>query len=235
MTSSTVTGLVVIVGIGLVALAVAAWLDWRSKRRAEQALHAAPSAPPGDPDRAEGPAPSYATADELLESAEPVVLDAEQAAALSTELNQPDALRLQGGLITPELATHAHPARTVLRPTKVLVTDRIGSVREVLPSLERSLREHTPVLLAATEIDAEVVSVVAVNLAQGRLRAAALVLAPQELARLAEFTGATALAQTDLQAGYIPHSVYGQASLVVIDQDSTTVLTSADAPDLGQR
>lgn len=226
------SGLIAIVVIGVLVLAIAAFVDRRSARRAQQALHGAAPIPGVD---AELPAPQYTTADDVLRDRTDVRLSADEQAALDGELADPDALYLSAGLLIPELATHANPPRVILRHAKVLVGDRIASVREVLSSLERSVVEDVPVVLAATSIDPEVLDVLAVNLAQGRLQAAALELTPDELTRLAQYTGATALAQTDLQAGYVPYAVYGSASLLVIDETSTTVLTTPDVPDLAQR
>jgi hypothetical protein len=232
MTTSTVQGVLTIIAIGVLVLAVAALVDWRSKRRAEATLAAPPTSETtaGSP----LPTPDYVTPETLNRTAvapEPITSD--EAAALASAEAEPSTVRFGRGLLDPRQANRRDPERLVLNGALVLVvSDGIGSPQEVLQTLDRAARTHEPIVLASSAIDPEVVDLVSVNAQQRVISAGTLVLPADALELLAATTGATALTRADLQAGYVPHSAYGRAAWVTADAEHTTIvpLTSDDGP-----
>ncbi|WP_022911035.1 hypothetical protein [Aestuariimicrobium kwangyangense] len=231
MTTSTVQGVVTIIAIGVLVLAVAALLDWRSKRRAETIL-AAPTSETiaGEP----VPVPDYLTPETLQKTAKaPEAVTPDEAEVLASAEAEPSTLHFDHGLVDPRQANRSDPERLVLNgPLVLVVSDGIGSPQEVLQTLDRAARGNEAIVLASLAIDPEVVDLVSVNAQQGVINAGTLVLPREALESLAAATGATALSRADLQAGYVPHSAYGRAAWVTADAEHTTIvaLTSDDGP-----
>ncbi|MGJ6980002.1 hypothetical protein ACSDQ9_05655 [Aestuariimicrobium soli] len=233
--TSTVQGVLAILAVGLLVLTVAALVDWRSKRRADRELSSPPTSetPDGEP----LPTPDYVSADELERSAvTPVPLTPDEASALAAASTSPATLHLTTGLADPRQATRTDPAApdrramVLTHPLFLVVRDGIGSPQEAMQTLERAARSKEPLVLASSAIDPEVVDLVTVNVRQGILDAGTLVLADEDLDRLATTTGATVVQRSDLQAGYVPHSAYGRAAWVSADAGSTTVVP-VDPPE----
>lgn len=225
--SSTLQGVLTILVLGLLVLLVAIGLDWRSKRRVDRALATPPTTetPAGEP----LPTPDYVSADDLNRTRrDPVPLTTDEAEALTEASADPGTLHLASGLADTRQTNRTNPNQLVLEHALVLVVrDGIGSPREALQTLERAARGQESIVLASSAIDPEVVDMVTVNVQQGVLSAATLVLGSDDLTRLATTTGATILGRADLQSGYVPHSAYGRAAWVTSDADSTTVVPVA--------
>ncbi|MGA4508778.1 hypothetical protein ACQB6R_11865 [Propionibacteriaceae bacterium G1746] len=211
---------ILVVGIGL--LLIAAWADWRSERRAREALAAVP-------DRggamADAPTPTYVpepTPDELPRRSP---LTEDEAAALARDLATDDARILPAVLADERLATNAEPQRAIVRGPLVMVChEGIGSLREVLPTLERAAQQKTAIVLVAPSFDTEVLDVLHINAQRGLLQGLPLAADEDTCRQLAEQTGATPAPRSDLQSGYLPHAIYGRALLVVAGLDQTVVV-----------
>lgn len=228
--SSTLQGVLTIIGVGLLILVIAAALDLRSKRRADRALATPPSTE--TPDGTPLPTPDYVSADALSRSEQaPSPLTADESAALASATQTPTALHLARGLADPRQGTRTNPddpsaaPRAVLEhPMVLVVSDGIGSPREALQTLERAAKAKEAIVLASSAIDPEVVDMVTVNVRQSVISAITLVLDADDLTALAATTGAGVLTRADLQSGYVPHSAYGRAAWVIADADETTVV-----------
>lgn len=219
--NDTLAGVLWILGVGITLLAIAAWLDLRSKRRAERAVDEQLAAATGAD---ELPTPDYVSEREAHRPATAQALSAEERSAIDEALAEGSGVRFAAGWPDARLANDGD--RLALTHVQVLACEAVGSLREVLLPLERAAKAQTPLLLACGALDPEVADVLVVNGARGTLRATAVVLGPDDLGRLVELSGATLLSRTDLQAGYVPHSASGLLDHVVQDASSTTVVVA---------
>lgn len=214
----TTTGVLLILGIGLSLLALASWADWRADRRAREAMAAAP-------DRGE-PLQGLATPEYVQQPEAPtraLLTDAERQ-ELEEQLSGSGVHELTAALADLRLVTHSQPNRAILRGPLVMVCpEGIGTVREVLPTLERVLAQRSSLLLAAPTLDAELLDMLHANAARG-LRVAPIRAGATTCVQLCELTGAEPVTRADLQAGYVPHSAYGRALLVTASQDGCTLV-----------
>ena len=218
----TLVGVILILVVGVGLLTMAAVADWRSTRRAVAALAEAPDR---GPVMADAPTPEYIPEPTPDERPRRSPLSVDEKAALDAELGAEESHTLAAVLADARLATSAEPQRAIMRGPLVLVCpEGVGSVREILDTLDRASRQKSGIVLAAPTFDPEVLDVMSVNVDRGMLEALPLRASAQVCQELAELTGATGVPRSDLQAGYLPHSVYGRALLVVAGLDQTVVV-----------
>ena len=217
-----VLGVIIIMAGGIALVAIAALLDWRSQKRLDAAMRQAPDRGPA---LAEAPVPDYIPAPLELDRPPRQPLTSEEQAALDEDLATEQKRNVTATLADDRLATASDPQRAILRGPLVLVCpEGIGALREVLDTLERAVQQKTGIVLVAPTFDPVVLDVLSVNVDRGILAALALRADADTCAQIAELTGATGVPRSDLQAGYLPHSVYGRALLVVAGTDQTVVV-----------
>lgn len=215
-------GVVIIIVGGIVLLAIAALADRRSRQRLEAAMTEAPDRGPA---MAEAPVPTYIAPPTADERPARHPLTEQEQAALAEDLDTDQTHTVEATLADERLATTSEPQRAILRGPLVMVCpEGVGSVREVLDTLERSAQQKSGIVLAAPSFDAEVLDMMSVNADRGTLESLPLLASAEVCTRIAELTGATGVSRADLQAGYLPHSVYGRALLVVAGLDQTVLV-----------
>lgn len=218
---STLGVAIILVG-GIALLAIAALADWRSKRRIESAMQEAPDRGPA---MAEAPVPEYVPEPTAEQRPLRHPLSAEERAALDDDLATEQKRTVAATLADVRLTTHSDPARAIIRGPLVMVCpEGIGSLREVLDTLNRAAQQKSGIVLVAPRFEAEVLDVISVNVDRGTLEALPLLADAAACADIAELTGASPVPRSDLQAGYLPHSVYGRALLVVAGEDETLLV-----------
>jgi len=204
--STTVKGVIIILVVGLVALAIAALADRRTRRLGEGA-----DAPDTDQD------PTYLTASQLQRvSVGRPPIDA----ATQTSLSGATELALH--LASPDFATHDEH-RSVAADTRVLVCDEtVETVRETLP-IWAMLPPTQAVTLVAPGFAPEVLEVLAANLASGTRPVQPIIGDAPLRAQIAGLTGATPQPRSELQAGGVPVTALGHAALIVASASETMV------------
>ncbi|WP_203568722.1 hypothetical protein [Aestuariimicrobium ganziense] len=217
----TLRGVLIILGVGLVVLTIAATLDRRSARRADRALQQVPDLPGADESDAPAappPTPEYVSSEQAHRpGADTALTDEQRARVEALRDGSEDVVEVSAQLPDPRLANSggtlvAFQARVLSCP------EGIGSAREVMQTLERAARDKTPVVLLAPTIDVEVVDLLVVNTARGTLEGGAVIVGAGDCLQVAESLGGHAVGRADLQSGYVPHSAYGTASVLVVDQ-----------------
>lgn len=208
--STTVKGLILIIVVGLVILAVAALADRRTRLRGEGRL-------PAGPDDDSSTQPEYRTMTELLRGASsPSTLDPKLESGLR------DATSLSLKLASPSLATHDQ-GRCLAADTRVLVCDDpVTTVRELLP-IWASLPPQQAMTIAAPSFDAAVIDVFVANLAAGTRLVQAVTGDADAVNQLAGLTNAISQPRYELQAGGVPPTALGHASLIVASGAGTLV------------
>ena len=203
--SSAWQGFFIILGVGIVILAIAALADRRTRRRSEGSVGA---------DGSEDAVPEYKTMTELLRRS-PSAGDA----------SSPESLRGATN-VTLTLATQAlanDDRRCVASDPRVLVCDEaVTTVRELLPIWGR-LEPGQALTVAAPAFDAAVVETAVAN-SRGGTRLVQLVVGEADArANLATLTGATPVTHADLQADAVTAAALGHAKLIAAGPDATQV------------
>ena len=210
--------------LGALAITLAVLADRRSRRLRQQA--ALP------PDR---------TIPRLAEDAVPMYVSGEEAntprgadAAMSPEEHErllsaaTSSSRLASGWADPRFVTHRSLGWAVLHDAMVVVVDAVGSVRELLPLVEKATAAGKPLVVVTGSIDPDALDTLAVNVVQ-RHREALVVTHPAEDLRAAALDlGVDVLGRTSLQAGWAPPTMFAHVGDWVSSKDSSWHLVVAE-------
>jgi chaperonin GroEL len=165
------------------------------------------------------------------------VITVEESQSMSTELEFTEGMQFDKGYISPYFVTDAEAGQTVLDDPYILVTtEKISSISDLLPLLEKIIETGKPLVLIAEDIDGEALSTLVVN-AIRRTFTAVAVKAPffgdrrkAFLQDLAVVTGAQVIApEVGLKLDQVGLDVLGSAGRVVVDKDTTTITHGAAA------
>ncbi|HEY3502220.1 MAG TPA: chaperonin GroEL [Actinocatenispora sp.] len=160
------------------------------------------------------------------------VITVEDGSTLTTELEITEGMQFDKGFLSPHFITDAESGESVLEDAYILITtEKISSVEELLPVLEKVLEQNKPLLIVAEDVDGQALSTLAVNSIRKTLKACA-VKAPgfgdrrkAMLQDLAILTGAEVIAP---ELGYkldsVGLDVLGSAHRVVVTKETTTVV-----------
>jgi len=167
------------------------------------------------------------------------VITVEDGSTLATELEVTEGMQFDKGFISPHFITDPEAGEAVLEDAYVLVTtQKIGSIEELLPLLERVLQDSKPLLIVAEDVEGQALATLVVNAIRKTLKVAA-VKAPAfgdrrkaMLQDIAVLTGAELIAP---ELGYKLEAVgveaLGRARRVVVDKDNTTIVDGAGRPE----
>jgi chaperonin GroEL len=160
------------------------------------------------------------------------VVTVEEAKGMETELEVVEGMRFDRGYLSGYFVTDASRMECVLEHPYVLLHDkRIGTLKDLLPILEKVAQEGRPLLLIAEDVDGDALAGLVVNKLRGALIAAA-VKAPgfgdrrkAMLEDIAVLTGATVVAEeTGRTLAKVAATDLGSARRVVVDKDNTTIV-----------
>ncbi|MEV0896335.1 chaperonin GroEL [Actinoplanes sp. NPDC049802] len=171
------------------------------------------------------------------------VITVEEGSALQTELEVTEGLQFDKGFISPNFVTDAESQEAVLEDAHILITtQKISSIEELLPLLEKVLQTGKPLLIVAEDVEGQALSTLVVNALRKTVKVAA-VKAPgfgdrrkAILQDLAIATGGELIAP---ELGYKLDQVgvesLGSARRIVVDKENTTIVdgggNSADVAD----
>ncbi|MEL4503874.1 hypothetical protein AAEX63_03115 [Luteococcus sp. H138] len=197
-------GFLVVLGIGLVLLALAAWRDRQTRRVAETRL--------GIPVERLHPRAS-----------EP---DESQRAALQDfRAAQP---RVDARLADDRFASWDSPATAEVTNADLLCCpEGMGGLRELLPSLQRARADHRCLVVVAPAFDEDLLTQLAAT--TGPARPLALRADPDACHEIARITGATPADRVDLQSG-AAGKLHGKARRLVCDATACWLEASTDQP-----
>ncbi|GAA4201378.1 chaperonin GroEL [Actinocatenispora rupis] len=160
------------------------------------------------------------------------VITVEDGSTLTTELEITEGMQFDKGFLSPHFITDAESGESVLEDAYILITtEKISSVEDLLPVLEKVLEAGKPLLIVAEDVDGQALSTLAVNAVRKTLKACA-VKAPgfgdrrkAMLQDLAILTGAEVVSP---ELGYkldaVGLDVLGTAHRVVVTKETTTVV-----------
>jgi chaperonin GroEL len=160
------------------------------------------------------------------------VITVEEGSTLNTELDVTEGLQFDKGFISPNFVTDAESQEAVLEDAYILITtQKISSVEEMLPLLEKVLQAGKPLLIIAEDVEGQALSTLVVNAIRKTLKVAA-VKAPgfgdRRKAMLQDMAIATGGELIAPELGYkldqVTVEMLGTARRVVVDKDNTTIV-----------
>jgi chaperonin GroEL len=167
------------------------------------------------------------------------VITVEEGSTLATELEITEGMQFDKGYISPYLVTDAEANEAVLEDAYVLITtQKLSSVEELLPLLEKVLQANKPLLIIAEDVEGQALSTLVVNAIRKTLKVVA-VKAPgfgdrrkAMLQDMAVLTGAELIApELGYELNQVGPEVLGHARRVVVTKDTTTIVDGAGSDD----
>ncbi|WP_448601993.1 chaperonin GroEL [Thermoleptolyngbya sp.] len=165
------------------------------------------------------------------------VITVEESKSLTTELEVVEGMQFDRGYISPYFVTDAERMICELENVAILITtQKIGSIADLVPILEKIARAGQPLLIIAEDIEGEALATLVVNRLRGVLNVVA-VKAPSfgdrrkaVLQDIAVLTGGQMIAEEiGLSLDTATLEMLGTARKVTITKDNTTLV--AEAPD----
>ncbi|WP_415949739.1 chaperonin GroEL [Streptomyces sp. KLOTTS4A1] len=163
------------------------------------------------------------------------VITVEEAQTFGLELELTEGMRFDKGYISAYFATDMERMEAVLEDPYILIANsKIGSVKDLLPLLEKVMQSGKPLLIIAEDVEGEALSTLVVNKIKGTFKSVA-VKAPgfgdrrkAMLNDIAILTGGEVISEeVGLKLENASVELLGRARKVVITKDETTIVDGA--------
>jgi len=160
------------------------------------------------------------------------VITVEEAKGMETELDVVEGMQFDRGYLSPYFITNADKMTVELQNPYILIHEKkLSSLQPLLPVLEAVVQTSRPLLIVAEDIEGEALATLVVNKLRGGLKVAA-VKAPgfgdrrkAMLEDIAVLTSGEVISEeTGIKLENVTLQMLGQAKLVTIDKDNTTVV-----------
>ena len=168
------------------------------------------------------------------------VITVEDSQTFGIDLEFTEGMQFDKGYISPYFITDPDRQESVLEDAYVLVVNqKITSVQDLLPVLEKVAQTGKPLMLLAEDVEGEALATLVVNKLRGTLKVCA-VKAPgfgdrrkAMLQDIAVLTGAPSVISEELgfKLENAVLSDLGRAKRIVIDKDNTTIVDGAGEQD----
>jgi chaperonin GroEL len=172
------------------------------------------------------------------------VITVEESNTFGLELELTEGMRFDKGYISPYFVTDPERMEATLDDPYVLVVNsKIGSVKDLLPLLEKVMQSGRPLAIIAEDVEGEALATLVVNKIRGTFKSAA-VKAPgfgdrrkAMLQDIAILTGGQVVSEeVGLKLESAGLDLLGRARKVVITKDETTIVEgSGDADQIAGR
>ncbi len=167
------------------------------------------------------------------------VITVEESKTMTTELEVVEGMQFDRGYVSPYMATDTEKMEAKLENPYLLITDKkITNIQEILPILEQIVQMGRKLVIIAEDIEGEALATLIVNKLRGTFECVA-VKAPgfgdrrkAMLEDIAIVTGAQVISEElgyDLKTADV--SMLGQAHLVKISKENTTIVNGAGSAD----
>ncbi|WP_026455250.1 chaperonin GroEL [Saccharomonospora iraqiensis] len=167
------------------------------------------------------------------------VITVEESSTMATELDITEGVQFDKGYLSAYFATNPEEQRAILENAYVLLhRDKISSLQELLPMLEKVAEEKKPLVIIAEDVEGEALSTLVVNAARKTINAVA-VKAPffgdrrkAFLEDLAVVTGGQVVSsEVGMKLSEVGLEVLGKARRIDITKDNTTIVDGAGTKD----
>ena len=172
------------------------------------------------------------------------VITIEESKGIETELEVVEGMQFDRGYLSQYMVTDNDKMEAVLDNPYILITDKkISNIQEILPLLEQILQQSKPLLIIADDVDGEALPTLVLNKIRGTFNVVA-VKAPgfgdrrkAMLEDIAILTGGTVITEDlGLELKDATLQSLGQASKVVVNKDTTTIVEGAgDSENIAAR
>lgn len=220
-------GIAVIVVVGLGIVIYGALDDKRKTRERDESMQAPPKR---DIPRFEPTTEAPAYLSELQARTRPEKLATTDLTALTrTDLKaaQASAPSIAAGIPSDSFVTDTPTGWAVAGdPFVAVLADRVDTVREILPLLERAHKADRPLVLVAPGFGRDVIDTLAANTVQGKVRCVPVAVDAEQSERVVALTLATPLLHTDLQSGWAPEEALGTIGTWVSDRKRSWLIES---------
>jgi len=163
------------------------------------------------------------------------VITVEDGRGMETEIEWVEGMQFDKGFLSPHFVTDAAKMETVFEDAYVLVHEKkIGTIRDMIPLLEKVAQSGKPLLIIAEDIEGEALATLVINRLRGAFPCVA-VKAPgfgdrrkSMLEDIAVLTGANAIMENlggSLETTTIQD--LGRAKKVIVSKDNTTIIEGA--------
>src|SRR5712691_7505665 len=163
------------------------------------------------------------------------VVNVEEGQTFGLELEFTEGMQFDKDYLSPYMITDPERMEAVLdEPYILVVNQKIGAVKDLLPVLEQVIQAGKPLLIVAEDVEGESLATIVVNKLRGTFQAVA-VKAPgfgdrrkRMLEDIAILTGGEVITEElGLKLENTKLSQLGHARRVVVDKDSTTIIDGA--------
>ncbi|WP_405615562.1 chaperonin GroEL [Streptomyces sp. NBC_00076] len=167
------------------------------------------------------------------------VITVEESQTFGLELELTEGMRFDKGYISAYFATDMERMEASLDDPYILIANsKIGSVKDLLPLLEKVMQSGKPLLIIAEDVEGEALSTLVVNKIRGTFKSVA-VKAPgfgdrrkAMLNDIAILTGGEVISEeVGLKLENTSIDLLGKARKVVITKDETTIVDGAGSSD----
>src|SRR5437667_5180196 len=167
------------------------------------------------------------------------VITVEESNTFGMELELVEGMRFDKGYISPYFITDAERMEAVVEePYVLLANQKISSVKDLLPVLEKVMQSGKPLVVIAEDVEGEALATLVVNKIRGTFRSVA-VKAPgfgdrrkAMLQDIAILTGGQVISEeVGLKLENAGLDLLGRARKVVVTKDETTIVEGAGDPE----
>lgn len=167
------------------------------------------------------------------------VVTVEESQSIESYLDVTEGVSFDKGYLSPYFITDTDTQQAVLeQPLILLVRNKISSLPEFLPILEKAVEASKPILIIAEDVDGEPLQTLVVNSIRGTIKAVA-VKAPYFGERrkafmddLATVTAATVIdPEVGVNMNEADMTVFGTARRVTVTKDETIIVDGAGTPE----
>ncbi|MEN3300502.1 chaperonin GroEL [Pseudonocardia sp.] len=167
------------------------------------------------------------------------VITVEEGSTLATELEITEGLQFDKGYLSPYFVTDPESMEAVLEDAYILLhRDKISSIQDLLPLLEKVLGEGRPLLILAEDVEGEALSTLVVNSIRKTVKVAA-VKSPFFGDRRKAFMDDLAIAtggqvinpEVGLKLSEAGLDLLGRARRIVVTKDATTIIEGAGSAE----
>ncbi|GAA1111583.1 chaperonin GroEL [Kribbella jejuensis] len=172
------------------------------------------------------------------------VITVEESNTFGLELELTEGMRFDKGYISPYFVTDTERMEAVLDDPYILVVNsKIGSIKDLVPVLEKVMQTGKPLAIIAEDVEGEALATLVVNKIKGTFKAVA-VKAPgfgdrrkAMLGDIAILTGGEVISEeVGLKLDTVDLELLGQARKIVVTKDETTIVEgSGDADQITGR
>jgi chaperonin GroEL len=163
------------------------------------------------------------------------VITVEEGKSLDTVVELVEGMQFDRGYVSPHFINDMENMQVSLDKPLILIHEKkLSSAKDLIPVLEKTAKAGRPLLIIAEDIDGEALATLVVNRLRGTLQVAA-VKAPgfgdrrkEMLDDIAVLTGGKAIFEDlGIQLDTLELTDLGQAKIVRIDKDNTTIIEGA--------